>query len=316
MQYFLGIDLGGTNIVAGVVNERYEILHKSQRPTIAKRGFEEIVADMAACAVDALKGAKLSKGDVAYVGIGVPSSIDSVTRRVVYSNNLDWRNVDLIGEFQKSWNIPVYLGNDADAAALGECLAGAGQAYGSILMITLGTGVGGGIVLDKKLFLGGSGVGVEPGHTVLVHGGALCTCGQKGCLEAYASVFALVQQTVSRMLIEPHSLMWEECGHDLNKVEGRTAFGAAKRGDPAAKEVVAQYTDYLACGLASMVNLLRPEAIIVGGGVSNAGEFLLQPLRRRVAELTYASDLLPATPIIQAQLGNDAGVIGAALLNE
>lgn len=314
MRYYLGIDLGGTNIVAGVVDDRYQIIKKSQRSTQLKRTFEEIVADMAAAAMDALSSANLTKADVSYVGIGVPSSVDPKTRNVIFANNLDWKNADVIGEFQKSWNIPVYIGNDADCAALGECFAGAGQEYNSILMLTLGTGLGGGVVLNKKLFLGGDGVGIEPGHTVLVHDGFLCTCGQKGCVEAYASVTALIRQSVDMMMVYPHSLMWEECESDLNRVDGRTAFNAAKRGDLAAQTVVNQYIHYLSGALASMITLLRPEAVIVGGGISNAGEYLLEPLRKQVAKTFYASDILPSPSIIQAKLGNDAGVIGAALL--
>lgn len=315
MGYYLGIDLGGTNIVAGLVDEEHNIVKKCSRPTLLKRSFETIVADMAGAAQDALAGAGAAKTDVSYVGIGVPSSVNPKTKRIVFANNLGWKNADVIGEFQKNWDIPVRLGNDADCAALGECLAGAGQAYDSIVMITLGTGVGGGIVLHKKLFLGGDGYSIEPGHSILVHGGFLCTCGRKGCLEAYASVIALVRQTIDMMTVFPHSLMWEECGHDLNKVEGRTAFDAARRGDAAGQMVVDQFIDYLAGGLASMVTLLRPQAIIVGGGVSNEGEYLLGPLRQRVSETIYAHDILDTPPIIKAQLGNDAGIIGAALLD-
>lgn len=314
MGYYLGIDLGGTNIVAGVVDEHYNIVQKSFRPTILKRSFEEIVADMAATASDALSTANLTKADVSYVGIGVPSSIDPKTNRLVFANNLRWKDVDVIGEFQKSWDTPVRMANDADCAALGECYAGAGGDYDSIIMVTLGTGVGGGIILNKKLFLGGDGVGIEPGHSILIHDGFLCTCGRKGCLEAYASVLALIRQSIDMMMVYPHSLMWEECGHDLNKVEGRTPFDAAKNGDEAGKLVVDQYVKYLADGVASMVTLLRPQAIIIGGGISNAGEYLLEPLRKLVSTTIYAHDILGSPPIVKAQLGNDAGVIGAALL--
>lgn len=314
MGHFLGIDLGGTNIVAGVVDGARQIVRKSQRPTLPKRSFEAVVADMAAAAREALQGAGLEPRDIPYVGIGVPSTVDPRTHRLAFANNLGWRDVDVVSEFQKTWDIPIRIGNDADCAALGECLGGAGQAYDHILMITLGTGVGGGLVLHKKLFLGGAGYGIEPGHTLLVHDGFLCTCGQRGCLEAYASVVALIRQSIDMMMAYPHSLMWEECGHDLNKVEGRTPFAAAGRGDVAGTLVVEQYIRYLAGGLASMVNLLRPQAIIVGGGVSNAGDALLEPLRREMNLRVYSAETLPPPPVIQARLGNDAGVIGAALL--
>ena len=314
MKYYLGIDLGGTNIVAGVVDEQYKIIQKSERPTQLKRSYEEIVADMAATAIDALTATGLTRTDVSYVGIGVPSTINPITQQVVFANNLGWKNKDLVSEFQKSWNIKVCVGNDADCAALGECYVGAGRDYDNIIMITLGTGVGGGIVLNKKVFLGGDNIGVEPGHTVLVHDGFPCTCGQKGCLEAYASVTALIRQSIDAMLVYPHSLMWEECGYDLNKVEGRTSINAARRDDPAAKEVVEQYINYLASGLGSMVTILRPQALVIGGGLSNAGEFLLQPLREKVATSIYAPDIMGCPPVIRAELGNDAGIIGAAVV--
>ncbi|NLV58166.1 MAG: ROK family protein [Clostridiales bacterium] len=314
MRYYLGIDLGGTNIVAGVMDEGYQLVSKGHRPTNLKRSAPEIIADMAVAAREALSLAGLTEGDVSYVGIGVPSTVHPETRRVIFANNLGWKDLDVISEFQKSWDIPVFIGNDADCAALGECLAGAGQEYDSILMLTLGTGVGGGIVLNKKLFLGGNGFGIEPGHTLLVQDGFLCTCGQRGCLEAYASVTALIRQSIDMMMVYPGSLMWEECGGDLNRVEGRTAFTAARRGDMAAKQVVDQYVHHLAAGIASMVTFLRPQAVIIGGGVSNAGEFLLEPLRQQTYPAIYANDLIEPPPILQARLGNDAGVIGAALL--
>ncbi len=314
MGHFLGIDLGGTNIAAGVVDAQFHIVGRGHRPTLLKRGFSEIVADMAATAKEALADAKLTPSDVSYVGIGVPSSVNPHNHRVVFANNLGWKDADVIGEFQKSWDIQAYIGNDADCAALGECHVGAGQAYDNILMITLGTGVGGGVVLNNKLFQGGDGFCIEPGHTTLVHDGFLCTCGRRGCVEAYASVTALIRQSIDMMMAFPKSLMWEECGGDLNKVEGRTAFNAAKRNDKAGKMVVDQYIRYLAGGLASMTILLRPQAIIIGGGVSDAGEFLLAPLRILVKEFMYANDLLAAPAIVKAQLGNDAGIIGAALL--
>ncbi len=314
MRHFLGIDLGGTNIVAGVVNGQYEMLCPSHRPTLLKRSFSEIVADMAAAAKEALAKAGLQEGDIPYVGIGVPSSVDPKTNKVVFANNLGWRDADVIAEFQKSWNVPVLLGNDADCAALGECHAGAGRKYENILTITLGTGVGGSVILGNKLFLGGNGFGLEPGHTVLVHDGFLCTCGQRGCLEAYASVTALIRQSIDMMMVYPGSLMWEVCGHDLNQVDGRTPFAAAARGDTAGQAVVSQYVHYLATGLASMMNLIGPDAIIIGGGVSNAGEALLAPLRKLTKQYAYASDIIEMPAILQAELGNDAGVIGAALL--
>ncbi len=316
MKYYLGIDLGGTNIVAGVVDENHQILSKSKTPTHLARTMDEIVADMAAMARKALEEAGLCETDIPYVGLGVPSSINPQSKHVVFANNLGWKDADVCGTFQTHWDIPVHIANDADSAALGEALAGAAKDYDNILMITLGTGVGGGLVLDKKLFRGGDGFCIEPGHTVLVHNGFPCTCGKLGCLESYASVTGLVRETIDAMTVYPHSLMWEECGNDLNRVSGRTSFNAAKRGDAPALAVVEQYIEYLGSGLASMTTMLRPQAIIIGGGLSNEGDYLIEPLRKVVNERMYATGLLAPPAIIKAVLGNDAGIIGAALLEE
>ncbi len=314
-KYYLGIDLGGTNIVAGVVDAAYNIVAKCKTPTLSVRPMEDVVADMAKMATQAIAEAGLSKNDVSYVGIGVPSPIDPNTKNFIYSNNLGWRQVDLQGEFHKHWNIPVRLANDADSAALGEAIAGAARDYDNVLMVTLGTGVGGGMVLNKKLWRGGDGFCIEPGHMTLVYDGFPCTCGRKGCLEAYASVTGLIRMSIDMMTVYPHSLMWDECGRDLNRVNGRTSFNAAKRGDKAGLAVVKQYIDYLGGGLASYTTLLRPQAIIIGGGLSNEGEYLIAPLREIVAKTMYAGDLLAPPAIVRATLGNDAGIIGAALLD-
>lgn len=313
-KFFVGIDLGGTNVAVGVVNEQYEIVGRYKTPTLAGRPFAEIVADMARAAQAAVADAGLTLADITHVGIGVPSTIAPGTRRVVFANNLGWVDRDILGEFGKHLALPAFAANDADCAAYGEVLAGAARNWRNVLMITLGTGVGGGIILDKKIFLGGSGHGCEPGHTTIAMDGEPCTCGRRGCLEAYASVTALIRDTRRAMAAHPESLLGELCGGDPEKIDGRTAFDAARRGDAAAAQVVANYIHYLAVGLSSFVTLLRPEAILIGGGVSNEGENLLAPLRREVRETAYAGELMPETPILRATLGNDAGIIGAAFL--
>ncbi len=314
MRHYLGIDLGGTNIAACVTNADYELLAKHHRPTQHTRPFEEIVADMAEAARQTLRQAGLAESDVAYVGIGVPSPVHPVTRRVVFANNLMWRDLDLVSEFQKHWDIPVYLGNDADCAALGESVAGAAKDYDSVMLITLGTGVGGGLVIGKKLFLGGDGFGTEPGHVTLVDDGFPCTCGRLGCVEAYASVTALIRQSLDAMSVYPHSLMWDECERDMNRVNGRTAFDAAKKGDAPAKAVVERYIRYLGHAISSYHTLFRPEVYLIGGGVSNEGEYLLSPLRAIVAGTIHGKGTMETPKILKARLGNDAGLIGAALL--
>lgn len=314
MNYYLGIDLGGTGIKVAVIDETYHIMATHKIPTLAHRSFEEIVADMALAAREALRLAGLEPEQLEHVGIGVPSTLYPDTRNVVYANNLNWRNCDLVGEFQKHLDLPTHIANDADCAAYGEVLAGVASDYRSVMMITLGTGVGGGIIWDKKIFLGGTGYGSEPGHTFIAMDGEPCTCGQRGCLEAYASVTALIRDTKRAMEAHPESALHELCGHDPDRVDGRTAFDAARSGDVAGAQVVKNYIHYLSIGIASFITLLRPEAIILGGGVAGEGKYLLEALRREVKEKVYASDLLPETPIICANLGNDAGLVGAAFL--
>ncbi|MDL2327056.1 ROK family protein [Ruminococcaceae bacterium OttesenSCG-928-A11] len=314
MSTYLGIDLGGTNIAAGVVNGDYKLLEKFQLPTRNTRSFEEIVASLAEAARGALAAAGVSEGDIGYVGLGVPSSINPENQHVVLANNLSWRDVDVISEFRKHWDIPVHVANDADCAALGEAMAGAAKAYRSVLMVTLGTGVGGGLVIDGKLFLGGDGYSIEPGHSLLVEDGFPCTCGRHGCIESYASVTALIRQTIDMMLVNRHSKMWDECGRDLNRVNGRTAFDAARKGDAAGRQVVDNYIHHLGASIASLVTAYRPHAVLIGGGVSNEGEYLLGPLRKIVNSSYYANGIVPEPAILKAEMGNDAGIVGAALL--
>lgn len=313
MKYYLGIDLGGTNIAVGLIDEQHRFVAKYSTPTHAFRSFQVVVADIADAARKTLNQAGKTLRDIEYVGIGAPSTIDPQTNCIMHANNLNWINADLISEFRKHMDIEVHLANDADCATYGEAIAGVASKYSSVMMLTLGTGLGGGLVMDNKLFLGGSGYGCEPGHSTLVMDGELCTCGRRGCLEAYASVTALIRDTIRAMTATPDSILHRLCGGDTQNVTGRTPFEAAKLGDSTAVTVVNNYVHYLATGISSFVTLLRPQAIILGGGVCNEGEYLLTPLRKEVNETVYAAKLMPEVPILRAELGNDAGIIGAAL---
>jgi glucokinase len=312
-RYYAGIDIGGTHTAIGLADEKGRLLIKQSAATAIGRPFGDVVREMAETAKALVKRAGLSEDRIRSVGIGVPSTIDPKTGHVAFANNLNWRDLDLAGEFKKNWNIPVYLENDADCAALAEAMEGPGAGK-NVLMLTIGTGFGGGYILGGKIFKGGDNSGFEPGHSVLVHDGEPCTCGNRGCLEAYASVTALIRQTKEKMAAFPQSLMWRECGGNLEAVDGRTSFDAAKKGDPPAAEVVEKYIGYAASGVANLVTLFRPELIIIGGGMSAEGDFLLKPLAALAGERIYAPDLLGMPRIIQARLGNDAGIIGAALL--
>ncbi len=317
MKHYLGIDLGGTNIAVGVLDESLQMLAKYSTPTLSGRGFARVVADMADATHKALEGTQLTLDDIETIGIGTPGTVDPATRRVIFANNLGWRDADIIGEFQKHIDKPVCLANDADCAALGEVMAGDMGNEGTSIMLTLGTGVGSGVVIDGQIYNGGTGFGCEIGHMVIEANGEPCSCGRRGCLESYASVTALIRDTIRAIAGHPESLMREMCGGDISKVNGRLAWDAMRQGDAAAKAVVDRYIDYLALGISNLSVFMRPDVYIIGGGVSNEGENLLVPLRARVEALDiYESEFVPQAKIVKAKFGNDAGIIGAALLGE
>jgi len=311
-KYYLGIDLGGTDIKVGVIDESYQIIAKHVVPTLAKRSAREVIADMAAAGKEVVRMAGISENDILHIGIGVPGAVNSKLNTIILAPNLGWRNIDFIPLFKEHWDLPVFLGNDADAAALAEVYAGAARDYENIILLTLGTGVGGGFVFDKKIFTG-CGFGTEPGHTIIVVDGEPCACGAKGCLESYASVTGLIREALKIMAEYPDSLLHKLCDHDLSKVNGRIIFDAAKQGDTAAKIIVADYVKYLGAGIASLCNALRPQAVILGGGVCEAGEPLFGPLDKIVESLIFKTGDGEMPPILKAELGNDAGIIGAAL---
>ncbi|MCL1928507.1 MAG: ROK family protein, partial [Treponema sp.] len=217
-------------------------------------------------------------------------------------------------ELEKHIKKPLFIMNDADCAALGEVFAGCAGEYKNALMITLGTGVGGGMIIDGKIFSGCDNMGTEMGHIKLVYEGVLCTCGQKGCFEAYGSATALIAQTKEVLRQNPSGKMNEMCGGDLEKVDGKLAFDAARQGDSTAVQVMDQYISYVAAGLSSLIVAFRPEVIIIGGGIGGEGEFLLEPLNKRIRELTTAAEELGVPKAVAAKMGNDAGLIGAAML--
>ena len=311
-RYFVGIDLGGTDIKVGVIDENYCLISKYVTPTLSNRSVDEIVADMAAAAKTAVKKAGISERDIRHIGVGIPGTVNSKTNMIVFTPNLGWRSIDFISIFKKYWDIPVFLGNDADAAALAEVYAGAARGYENAVVLTLGTGVGGGLIFDKKVFTG-CGFGTEPGHIIIVVDGEPCGCGARGCLESYASVTALIREAKRIMAEYPDSLLHELCGGDVSRVNGRIVFNAAKKDDFAAKSVVAEYVKYLGAGIASLCNTLRPQVVILGGGVCDAGEPLFGPLDKIVESLIFVTEEGETPAILKAELGNDAGIIGAAL---
>ena len=317
-MYYLGVDLGGTNIAIGLVNEKFEIILKDKVPTGAARPTAEIIDDMASLCKSIVERAGITFDEVEYVGIAAPGSIDPKAGVVRYANNIKMNNYPIAEELKSRLPVKkVLLENDANAAALAEAKAGAGKGCSELVMITLGTGVGGGIVIGGKLYSGFNYSGAELGHTVIEIGGRPCTCGRLGCFEAYSSATGLINMTKEKMIENVDSVMWDLVKDNLENVSGRTAFEAAKQGDGAGKEVVDMYVKYLACGLTNMVNIFQPQVLCIGGGVCGEGDYLLKPLIRAIRRCEYgAATQTNFSEIKIAELGNDAGIIGAAFLGK
>lgn len=314
-MYSIGIDLGGTNIVSSVVNDSYDIVSTAKTATNSPRSAEEIFDDIAKVTFEAIEKAGLTVGDIDSVGLGTPGTVNG-EGVIEFANNLVFNNVPAKQMLIDRLGInKVYIENDANCAALGEAYAGVGNGAKDFIAVTLGTGVGSGIIVDGKIVNGVNYAGGECGHMVIVVDGEQCTCGRKGCWEAYASATALIRQTQRAMEENPDSVMHQLAAKE-GKVSGMTAFDAMRMGDIAGIKVVDQYIKYVACGLINLVNALQPEVICVGGGICNEGDTLLKPLRRYVQAERYSIYSKIQTKIVKAQLGNDAGVIGAAILGK
>ena len=309
-MYYLGIDLGGTKIAAGVIDEAYGLISRAEVPTRAALGAETVVTDMAACVREALAMAGKSLADCAGAGIGSPGLCDTANGSVRNAHNLGWYGVPVCEMLSKELGIPVKVDNDANCAALGEVVAGSAKGSRSALMVTLGTGVGGGIIIGGEIYSGWQSLGGEIGHMCIVMDGEPCSCGEKGCWEAYAASSALVRQAEKAASGHPESLLAADAG----RLNGKKIFAAVSGGDAVAKAVVERYCTYVAVGIVNLVNAIYPETIIIGGGISAVGETILSPIREYIGEHFFASkkELMPA--LVQAKLGNDAGIIGAAAL--
>ncbi|MBQ5315364.1 MAG: ROK family glucokinase [Oscillospiraceae bacterium] len=315
MKYYIGIDLGGTNIKAGVVNENFEIVAKTSIKTNCPRPSEEIMDDMAKVSLMAVEQAGLTMNDIEWVGVGTPGIANSSTGIVEYSCNLDFHDVPMADYLSEKLGKPVFVDNDANAAAYGEFVAGAAKGANNAVAVTLGTGVGGGIIIDGKIYSGSNFAGAELGHEVIVVDGAQCSCGRKGCFEAYSSASGLIRMTKEAMEEDKDSIMWpmsEEDGH----VSGRLAFNAMRKGDASAKKVVDKYIKHLAAGVTNIINTFQPDILCLGGGVCNEGDPLIVPLKELVKQEVYSKNSKKNTEIVIAKLGNDAGLIGAAFLGK
>ncbi|MBQ7593263.1 MAG: ROK family protein [Synergistaceae bacterium] len=307
MAYYIGVDIGGTNIKTGVISENGEIISEASVPTGADRPQDVVLQDIIRAVKTSIEGSKVDMSEIKAIGMGSPGVIDVENGIVTYNNNLGWRNFAIGPKMSAEFNIPAKLVNDADAAALGEVVAGSAKGAKSAMIITLGTGVGSGFVIDEKIFSG-----CEFGHMVIAYGGRKCTCGRHGCFEAYCSATGLINMTKEAIAEHPNSTLAEIAKRE-GVVSGHTVFVAADEQDPIAINIINEYTGYLACGLANLINGLQPEVISIGGGIGKQGERLLVPLREKVIAEVYEGIKPKCAKIVSCTLGYKAGLIGAAM---
>lgn len=311
--YRIGIDLGGTNIAAGLVDQERRLIDKLSVKTAAPRPVDSLVRDMADMVRVLMERRGLRRGDILSAGVGVPGTANEETGCIEDADNLGFSNEPFLSKAADALGMPVRFANDANAAAWGEYMAGDYEG-GSLVMVTLGTGVGGGIILNGRLWPGANFAAGEFGHMAIRAGGEPCNCGRAGCFESYGSATALIRQARRRMETDRQTALWALCGGDPASLEARTVFDAAARRDRAGLELLDSYTTALSEGLANLINILQPAYLCVGGGVSRAGEALLRPLREKTMDKIYSRNSKRNTRIVLARLDNDAGLIGAALL--
>lgn len=316
MKYRIGIDIGGTNIKAGVVDDKYNLICKQIIETEAETPFEDVILNIVNLINNLKMESNLRDDDICMIGMGIPSCINAKTGVPVFANNTSWKERPIKEELEKYIKTPIFICNDADCALMGEKLVGAARNHDNVLMLTLGTGVGSSLLLNGKIYSGADGMGLEIGHIPLIHNGKPCTCGSQGCYEVYASVTGLICQTGEAMALNPGSLLNVKSGGKIDLIDGETAFECAALGDQTAMQVLDSYIEYVAHGVGGMINIFRPELVIIGGGICNEGDLLLIPLNEKTKKYVFAEDLIGSPPIVAAELCNSAGTIGAAHLDK
>lgn len=309
----VGIDVGGTGIKVGLINTEHQIVGEGAIHTFTDIPFEEQVQHIAQCVLDTVEKANLSRTDIQSVGVGIPG-VSNSAGEVIKCANMGWFHVPFREVFRRFLDVPVHIDNDANVAALAESVTGVSAGTSSSVFITIGTGIGSGIIINGKIWNGFHGIGGELGHVILGLHGVPCTCGNRGCLERYCSATALIRMGREAAAAHPESRILSMAGGDPANIEARTVIDSAREQDPTALAVYAEYIDNLSQAIASVVNLLDPEVIVIGGGVSKAGDFLLDPLHREYPKYVVYNDQ-PMPPIKLAVLGARAGVIGAAMLS-
>ena len=311
-MFAIGVDIGGMTIKVGLVDGNGKIVAENRRKT--GETAEIAIENTAEQIKELLDGNNLSVNDIAGIGVGCPGLIDSANGIVERNSNMKWDKFPLVAVLKKHFDTEILISNDANVAALGETIFGCAKNYENAIMLTLGTGVGGGVIINNKIYEGGFSQGAELGHTVVKVGGEKCGCGRRGCLEAYASATGLIRMTKEEMLKNKESDMWRMVDNDIEKVDGKTAFECSKTGDASAKKVVKKFVTYLSEGMMNFMNVFRPQAFILGGGVSAQGKYLTDKIVKYCKKRYYGYKHAKAPEIVVATLGNDAGIIGAASL--
>lgn len=311
-MYYIGIDIGGTNIGAGLVDKEGKIISTLARPTIKDRSAELILDDIKDLVKSLVSKNNLATEQINSIGIGIPGTIDKKSGVLNYANNLNLDNINIVKEMQKRLNLPIFVENDANCAAIGENIDGSINNNKSIVYITIGTGLGAGIIIDGKLLNGSFGSGGEAGHMIIAYDGRQCTCGSKGCWEAYASATALKAAGKEAASKYKNTKINTLVKGQIGRINAKTVFDASNLGDEIAIEIVNQYIKYLATGLGNLINIFDPDAIVLGGGVAAQGEKLLKPLKKLLTKNVYGGVL--KADIKCAALGNNAGIVGAAML--
>ena len=317
-MYHIGVDFGGTNIAVGIVDESTNLLIKRSTKTKRRRPINEIMADLLSLCDEAAEKINVNIKDISTIGLGMPGNIHPDGKRVVYGNNIEGLTDANIEKIIKDYypHMEVYLENDANAAAYAELMCGCVKGYKNVVTVTLGTGVGGGIIIDGKIYSGANLAGGEIGHIVIDKDGEKCSCGRRGCWEQYASVTALLRQTADMIDEYPKSIIHGMIDGKKIKISGKTAFEAMRAGDECGRKIVEKWIEYIGIGVVDMINILQPEAVVIGGGISREGDNIIVPLREYVRKNVYAGEVntIPQTKIFAAEMGNDAGIVGAALL--
>lgn len=311
---YIGVDLGGTNIVVGLVDEDGKIIKSLNRPTNKERAVELIFDDIFDMCNELINEFKLDKTSLSAIGMGIPGTVDDKNGVIVYAPNIKIDHFDVRKYAEGKIDYEIRLGNDADCAALGEVVAGGAKGCSDAIVVTLGTGVGGGIIIGGKIFPGFYPGGAEVGHQIIEVNGRQCGCGKKGCFEAYSSASALILAAKKKAEENKESLLYKLVDGNLDNMNAKVPFDADQAGDKAGHEVIEEYLDYLAIGISNLITIFKPESILLGGGVCKQGENLTVPLKERLKKLAFGGELV--TEIGIASLGNDAGLIGAAMLNK